>query len=65
MRFYSVSANMQIVTLFFNRSSQPSVIRLVNMVADVCPEIIALVHMATWDRDVKLVSRLFKIDFKI
>lgn len=36
-------------------------IRLVNMVADVCPEITALVHMATWDQDVKLVSRHFRM----
>lgn len=33
---------------------KPAVTRLVNMVADVCPEITALVHMATWDQDVKL-----------
>jgi len=31
------------------------------MVADVCPEITALVHMATWDQDVKLVSRYFRM----
>lgn len=33
---------------------KPAVIRLVNTVAAVCPEITALALTATWDQDVKL-----------